>query len=71
MVRQQSKMKPATVHGTCGKKIYLTWRHADFDATQLRRKEERPHRPYWCLQCQHWHVGSVLSGRTSKARDDE
>lgn len=42
----------------CGKKNYTTWKHAAFDARELRRKRNEPEKPYYCRKCQAWHVGA-------------
>ena len=45
---------------TCptGKRVYLTWTHADHDAVQLRRKGKRTTaRAYLCRACHKFHTG--------------
>ena len=48
---------------TCptGKKVYLTWTHADHDAASLRRNNKRPDaRPYSCRSCHKFHTGGSV-----------
>ena len=49
-----------------GKRVYLTWSHALFDARAMRRhKSNRANReqPYHCTTCSHTHVGQHKIGR--------
>lgn len=44
-----------------GKRVYLTWTHAQHDAEALRRKGKRSTaRPYHCTTCHHHHVGGEV-----------
>ena len=44
---------------SCGKKSYLNRSHAAHDSDVVNRKSSRGHvQPYWCRECQSWHVGN-------------
>lgn len=46
----------------CGKKLYHSWKHATYDAKEMRKKGLREE-VYYCRRCQSFHVGTSLRGR--------
>lgn len=59
-----------------GKKPYTSYRHAEFDARQIRRKDEGIVHVYRCRDCQCWHVGrggrnDMDNNRRSRFRDTD
>lgn len=61
----------------CSKKSYFSFKHADFDARQIRRKDEGIVHVYRCRDCQCWHVGRDgrdrygMDNRRSRFRDTD